>query len=142
MELKNRLIAQDSQVLQSVPENMKELAAALLNRATSIALSQKDLALVREDDYNNANVALSVASDAQLQADAILEPLQELNRKEQKLLQQNEDLRKEVQELVRVHNNLQKNFESLSDSYAIMSQSYMTKGEEELPQKGKGRKRK
>ena len=121
---------------------MKELAAALMNRATSIALSQKDLSLVREDDCNNANLALNVATDAQQQADAILEPLQELNRKEQQLLQHNEDLRKEVQELVRVHNNLQKNFESLSDSYAIMSQSYMTKGEEELPQKGNGRKRK
>ena len=56
------------------------------------------------------------------------------------MVQQNKDLRKEVQELVRVHNNLQKNFESLSEAYAIMSQSFMTKGEEELPQKGRGRK--
>ena len=56
------------------------------------------------------------------------------------MVRQNKDLRKELQELVRVHNNLQKNFESLSDACAIMSQSFMTKGEEELPQKGRGRK--
>ena len=66
---------------------MKKLAAALLNRATSIALSQKDLALVRDEDCNNANLALSVASDAQQQDDAIVRPLEELNRLEQELLQ-------------------------------------------------------
>ena len=58
------------------------------------------------------------------------------------MVRQNKNLKKEIQELVRVHNNLQKNFESLYDAYAIMSKSFITKGEEELPQKGRGRKRK
>ena len=65
---------------------MKSLAAALLNRATSIALSQKDLGLVRDEDCNNANAALNEASHAILQANAILRPLEELNRKEQELV--------------------------------------------------------
>ena len=142
LKLREHLVAQDNQVLQSVPEPMRDLAAALLNRATSIALSQKDLALIREEDCNNANHALAEASLATQKADAILRPLEELNRKDQELVKQNKDLKKEVQELVRVHNNLQKNFESLSEAYAIMSQSFMTKGEEEMPQKGRGRKRK
>ena len=73
-------------------------------------------------------LALNVATDAQQQADAIVRPLEELNRKEEELVGQNKDLRKELQELVTVHNNLQKNFESLSDAYAVMSQSFMTKG--------------
>ena len=142
LELRKTLIAQDTEVLKSVPEETKSLAAALLNRATSIALSQKDLGLVRDEDCNNANAALNEASHAVLQANAILRPLEELNRKEQELVRQNKELKKELQELVRVHNNLQKNFESLSEAYAIMSQSFMTKGEEEMPQKGRGRKRK
>ena len=138
LELREHLVAQDNRVLQSVPERIRDLDAALL--ATSIALSHKDLALIREEDCNNANHALVEASLATQKADAILRPLEELNRKEQELMQQNKDLRMEVQELVRVHNNLQRNFESLSDAYAIMSQSFMTKGEEELPQKGKVKK--
>ena len=86
LELKEHLVAQDTKVLQSVPENMQELVVALLSRATSIALSQKDLALVREEDCNNANLALNVATDAQQQADAIVRPLEELNIKEEELV--------------------------------------------------------
>ena len=39
VELRETLIAQDTEVLKSVLGEMKPLAAALLNRATSIALS-------------------------------------------------------------------------------------------------------
>ena len=59
LELRDRLVAQDNQILQSIPEQMKDLVATLLNRATSITLSQKDLALIREAECNNANHALA-----------------------------------------------------------------------------------
>ena len=51
---------------------MKPLAAALLNRATSISLSQKDLGMVKDEDCNNANKALEEAVFATQKAEAIL----------------------------------------------------------------------
>ena len=116
VELRDNLVEQDRVVLKSVPEEMKSLAAALLNRATSIALSQKDLGMIRDEDCNNANTALEEASLATQKADAILRPLEELNRKEEELVKQNQELRQELQQIVKVHNNLQSNFESLSDA--------------------------
>ena len=50
VELREALVAQDTEVLKYVPEEMKPLATALLDRATSIAVSQKDLGMVRDED--------------------------------------------------------------------------------------------